>query len=173
MAYTAGKKAQRFVETFQVLEGLPHDVLIGKDLMASAHMMMLNPDFAHPPEHPGLCLMELSPKDKGMPSALLEFGGMGTNTHMYRFKSESHRFPEAKSCRAAGCLRSEAQSAGGCCAKIEEEASFWASLVKDIKAKSSNLGTYYMSIILLACFEYENAQSICHIHKTSYITLPH
>lgn len=65
LAYTAGKKAQRFVETFEVLEGLPHDVLIGKDLMASAHMMMVNPDFANPPEHPGLCLMELPPKDKG------------------------------------------------------------------------------------------------------------
>lgn len=54
---------------------------------------------------------------------------MGTDTHIYRLKSESDRFPEAKSCRAEGCLRCEDQSAGVCCAKIEEETSFWA-LVK-------------------------------------------
>ena len=40
--------------------------------MVSAHMMMVNPDFAHPPEHPGLCLMELPPKDKGMSNPRIE-----------------------------------------------------------------------------------------------------
>lgn len=63
---------------------------------------------------------------------------MGTHTNIYRFKSESHRFPEAKSCRVAGCLRCEDQSEGGCCAKTKEEASFWA-LVKRISELSPPL----------------------------------
>ena len=65
LEYTAGKNPQKFIETFQVLEGLAHDVIIGKPLMTAAHMMMVNPNFANPPNHPALCLMELRPKDKG------------------------------------------------------------------------------------------------------------
>ena len=65
LEYTAGIKPQKFIETFQVMEGLPHDVIIGKPLMTTAHMMMVNPNFANPPEHKALCLMELPPKDKG------------------------------------------------------------------------------------------------------------
>lgn len=65
LAYTAGIKPQKFVETFQVLEGLPHDVIIGKPLMTTAHMIMVDPNFAHPPEHKKLALLELPPKQKG------------------------------------------------------------------------------------------------------------
>ncbi len=65
LEYTAGIKPQKFIETFQVLEGLPHDVIIGKPLMTRAHMMMVNPNFANPPDHPALCLITLAPKDKG------------------------------------------------------------------------------------------------------------
>lgn len=65
LEYTAGKKPQKFIETFQVLEGLPHDVIIGKPLMTRAHMMMVNPNFANPPDHPALLLLERLPKDKG------------------------------------------------------------------------------------------------------------
>ena len=65
LAYTAGIKPQKFIETFQVLDGLAHDVIIGKPLMTAAHMMMVNPNFANPPKHPALCLVELPLKDKG------------------------------------------------------------------------------------------------------------
>ncbi|MCJ1276614.1 hypothetical protein MMC21_004420 [Puttea exsequens] len=73
LAYTAGVKPQRFVETFQVLEGLPHDVIIGKPLMTNAHMIMVNPNFAHPPEHKRLCLLELPKKDSDSKAKALAF----------------------------------------------------------------------------------------------------
>ena len=65
LEYTAGKAPQKFIETFQVSEGLPHDVIIGKPLLTAAHMMMVNPNFANPPNHPALCVLALPPKDKG------------------------------------------------------------------------------------------------------------
>lgn len=65
LGYTAGIKPQRFVETFQVLDGLPHDLILGKDLMKRAHMLMINPNFAHPPAHKKFCLLETAPKNKG------------------------------------------------------------------------------------------------------------
>ena len=65
LEYTAGIKPQKFIETFQVLDGLSHDVIIGKPLMAAAHMMMVNPNFANPPTHPGLAIIALAPKSKG------------------------------------------------------------------------------------------------------------
>jgi len=62
LAYTAGAEPQKFVETNQVLEGLPHDV---KLLTTTAYIIVVDPDFAHTPEQ--LTLLKLRPKQKDQP----------------------------------------------------------------------------------------------------------
>ncbi len=46
-------------------------MFIGKPPMTNAHMIMLDPNFAHPPEHKKLCLLELPQKDKGEDATLV------------------------------------------------------------------------------------------------------
>ena len=65
LEYTAGIQSQKCIETFQVLEGLPHDVIFGKPLMTAAHTMMVNPKVANTTKHGAVCLMEHMPKNKG------------------------------------------------------------------------------------------------------------
>ena len=75
LQYTAGVKPQKFMEVFQVLDGLPHDIILGKPLMTKAHMIMVNPNFAHPPEHKNFCLLTRDrPKDKGGSCSLRIYG---------------------------------------------------------------------------------------------------
>lgn len=65
LEYTAGIPPQKFIETFQVLAGLPHDVVFGKPLMTAAHMIMVNPNIGKTTKHGSVCLMEHMPKSKG------------------------------------------------------------------------------------------------------------
>ncbi|KAL8836806.1 MAG: hypothetical protein Q9170_002767 [Blastenia crenularia] len=72
----AGIKPENFTAAFQVIEGLPHedfDVLIGKPLMEKAHMLMVNPNFAHPAHHKNLCLMAVGPKSSASKSTAAAF----------------------------------------------------------------------------------------------------
>ena len=64
LTYTAGTAAKQYTQSFEVLEGLPHDVILGAPFLVQAHAITINPDFAHPPSHPDFLLLELGPKDK-------------------------------------------------------------------------------------------------------------
>lgn len=110
LEYTAGKKPQKFIETFQVLEGLPHDVVIGKPLMTAAHMMMVNPNFANPPDHPALCLMELRPKDKG--KVIRKCNNTNANPHNTDSKAKAEAFQKQRVAEQAAAYEAKLKAQG-------------------------------------------------------------
>ena len=111
LEYTAGKKPQKFIETFQVLEGLPHDVIIGKPLMTRAHMMMVNPNFANPPSHPGLLLIQLRPKNKG--NVVPVWDNTSANPHITEDKAKAEAFQKQRAAEQAAAYQVKLQAQGG------------------------------------------------------------
>lgn len=110
LEYTAGEKPQKFIETFQVLEGLPHDVIIGKPLMTRAHMMMVNPNFANPPSHPGLLLIQLRPKDKG--NVVPIYDTISANPHDTEAKAKAEAFQKQRAAEQAAAYEVKLQAQG-------------------------------------------------------------
>ena len=107
LEYTAGKKPQKFIETFQVLEGLAHDVIIGKPLMTAAHMMMVNPNYANPPNHPALCLMELRPKDKGKMIRKCDDTDADADPHNIGSKAKAEAFQKQRAAEQAAAYEAK------------------------------------------------------------------
>lgn len=110
LEYTAGKKPQKFIETFQVLEGLPHDVIIGKPLMTRAHMMMVNPNFANPPGHPALLLLERLPKDKGNVVRICD--NTNANPHDTASKAKAEAFQKQRAAEQAAAYQVKLKAQG-------------------------------------------------------------
>ena len=119
------------------MEGLPHDVIIGKPLMTNAHMIMVDPNFAHPPEHKKLCLLELPPKDKGKTVVIQLNDVRRANCASFRIKGQSDSISKAKSGGAESGLRGQDQGTGGCGSEKWEKRIFWEAPLNKVDSEQS------------------------------------
>ena len=110
LEYTADKTPEKFIETFQVSEGLPHDVIIDKPLMTAAHMMMVNPNYANPPSHPALCLMLLGPKNKGR--VIRNCNNTNAKTHDTASRAKAEAFQKQRAAEQAAEHRAKLEAQG-------------------------------------------------------------
>ena len=110
LEYTAGRTPEKFIETFQVSEGLPHDVIIGKPLMTAAHMIMVNPNYANPPSHPALCLMLLGRKDEG--KLIRNCNNTNAKTHNTASRAKAEALQKQRAAEQAAEYRAKLEAQG-------------------------------------------------------------